>query len=228
MQSSRPIRGLRYLGLVVLAVLGAVARPAAAATVLNLGDTVTATGSGTGQTLTVTPSGQPANPLISPTIAYGFSGAFNGTGQLATGSDFNLSAGPWNFQDDFYFTTTGSTVTGAAISIPNAPGASLTDLQARIIMVGGNPTPTIGAPAGGTVVDSWVTLTVGNAAFFLLGAGTLTPGVQYELQVRGESAGPSSYGGAIEFLPMPLPAALPLLLAGLGCLSSLALGIRRG
>jgi len=213
----------RLQAVVVLAGALALAHGARADTVLNLGDTVTATGAGAGQSLNVTLSGQPANAPITPSVAFTFGDAFNGPSQLATGSDFNLTGGPWNFQDDFYFTTSGSQVTGAAIAIPNAPGASLTGLQARIIMASGNPAPTIGTPVGGTVVDSWVTLTVGNASFFALGSGTLTPGTGYVLQVRGESTGASSYGGAIVFtpLPVPLPGALALLVSGLGGLGGL-------
>ncbi len=203
----------------LLAGLLALPTAATAASILNLGDTVTAAGTGASQTLTVTNSTQPANAPITPSVAFAFGNALNGgpaSGQVSTGTDFNLTGGTWNFQDDYYFTTSGAQVTGAAISIPTAPGASLTDLQARIIMVSGNPTPTIGAPVGGTVVDSWFTLNVGSSSFFSLGTGTLTPGVQYELQVRGEAAGSSAYGGAILFTPVPLPAALPLLLSALG------------
>jgi hypothetical protein len=178
---------------------------------------VTATGSGASQTLNVTTTGL-GNPLISPTISYSFGDAFNGTGQLATGSDFNVSGGAFNFQDDYTFSTTGATVMTAGISIPGQPGASLTNLQARIIVAAGNGAPTIGVPASGTVVDQWFTLTAGSASFFSLGAGQLTPGTSYILQIRGESTGAAGYGGAIDFTPVPLPAAFPLLLSGLGLL----------
>src|SRR5450432_2994889 len=84
--------------------------PCARATpLLTIADSVTATGTGAGQTLNLNATGL-SNPLISPTIAYSFGDAFNGLGQSLTGSDFNLggSGSPWNFQDDYTFTTTGA------------------------------------------------------------------------------------------------------------------------
>lgn len=215
------MNGLRMLGRAAVITALSVPGLAAADTVLNLGDTVTATGAGASQVLNVSNTGL-SNPLISPTISFSFGDAFNGSGQLATGSDFNLAGGSWNFQDDYTFSTTGSTVTTAGIAVPGQPGASLTGLQARIIMANGNPAPTIGAPVGGTIVDQWVTLTAGNTSYFSLGAGQLTPGTTYVLQIRGEATGAAGYGGSIAFTPVPLPAALPLLLSGLGLVGRFA------
>jgi hypothetical protein len=221
LRAAAPILGAA--GLLVAAPLSG----AGATTVLNVGDTVTASGGQVAtQTLTVTSTGYNygSNPgTISPTISYSFGNSFNGSNQLATGSNFYFSSpaanvgGPWNFQDDYIFTTSGAIAETAAISVPNAPGASLTDLQARIIPVAGNtPGPVIGPPPGGSVVDSWVSLNVGNSSFFSLGAGTLQPGTSYILQIRGEATGASGYGGAISFTPVPVPTALMLLLSGLG------------
>jgi hypothetical protein len=83
--------------------------------------TVTDTITYNGSTYSLLPSGLPSNGTISPTISYSIGNAFNGGGQMATGADFSNSVatgpgGPWNFQDDYYFSTTGATVQTAVIS----------------------------------------------------------------------------------------------------------------
>jgi hypothetical protein len=75
--------------------------------------------------------------------------------------------------------------------------------------------------------DAWATMNSGNLYTVNLNAATLAPGT-YDLQIRGEVAtsGSGSYGGAVSFTPVPLPAGLPLLMSGLGLLGVAA--ARRG
>lgn len=223
------------LGLVTLAVAG-LASSAAGAAMLYVGDTVTATGTGAGQSYNVITSPYSANPsngTISPTSTFTLGNSFNetisGITYAATGADFNAyptypkgasgTGGPWNFQDDYYFTLNpGASVQAAVISNSMS---NIQDLQVRLIYAAGNTVsssdPVLGPPAGGTVLDSWQTLNLGGGSINLSMPANASAS-NYILQVRGEDEQglPGSYGGSISFTPVPLPAAAPLLLSGLG------------
>jgi hypothetical protein len=197
----------------------AVAQQAAASTI-NVTDDVTYTGT----SVLVTPISA-VNGTITPTVSYGISDAYNGAPiaanfptTIATGS-----GGPWNFYDDYIFTVgaSGSNIQSALISF-NTQFAGINDLQGRIIAVSGtfNAANNLGSPASGnTLIDSWVnTSPVAGVNTVNLNSTSFGPGT-YDLQIRGEVLGspPSGgYGGSVTFTPVPLPAALPLLLSGLG------------
>jgi hypothetical protein len=175
---------------------------------------------------------------VTPTVTYDLGNTFNETGSttgnasnLATASDFGATAsgpgGPWNFQDNYYFSTSGSGATVYASAI-----ASMTDvsnLQVRIIAASGttatNGAQLVSGPGVVTIEDSWQTFTGGPTDFTALLPVYLAPN-SYILQIRGEASTPGSYGGTVTFDPVPLPPALPLLLAGLAALGLLA-GSRR-
>jgi hypothetical protein len=166
-----------------------------------------------------------ANGIITPTVSYGISNAYNGApiasdfpGTVATGS-----GGPWNFYDDYVFTVgpAGSNIQSALISFTSS-FTGISDLQGRIIGVNGtfNAAANLGAPASGnTLIDSWTNTTMtGGVNTVTLNGTSFGPGT-YDLQIRGEVLGsPASggYGGTISFTPVPLPWTLPLLLSGLG------------
>jgi hypothetical protein len=215
-------------------ILGGLAAGTAGAASLSVGDTVTATGTGSGQSYNLITSpyaGAPANGTISPTSTFSLGNSFNqtsgGTTYAATGADFNGNAtgtgGPWNFQDDYYFALNpGASVQAALISNSQS---NITDLQVRLIYAAGNTVtsgnPVLGAPAGGTLLDAWQTLNLGGGSVNFTMPAVADPS-DYILQVRGEvapSGGPGlagSYGGSVSFSPVPLPAGLLLLLSGLG------------
>jgi hypothetical protein len=175
---------------------------------------------------------------ISPTVSYGISDAYNGSpiaadfpSSVATGT-----GGPWNFYDDYVFTvgSGGATIQSALISFSNM-FSGINDLQARIIGVNGtfNAAANLGAPASGnTLVDAWINTTMQAGVNTVnLNATPFGPGT-YDLQIRGEVLGspPSGgYGGSVTFTPtpVPLPAALPLLVSGLGLLGGVARRRRR-
>jgi hypothetical protein len=218
--------------------LGLAVTTAGAAT-LYVGDTVTATGTGAGQTYTVTNEGNPSNATISPTSVFDLGNSFNETiGSVmspATGADFNANAtgsgGPWNFQDDYYFSLNpGAQVQAAVVSNSMS---NVEDLQVRLIYAAGNipvtpSNPVLGSPAGGTLLNALQTLNLSGGSINLTAPANVDAG-NYILQIRGEAEGDqaASYGGSISFTPVPLPASLPLLL-----LSVLGLGLvlfrRRG
>ena len=103
--------------------------------------------------------------------------------------------------------------------------AAIDDLQVRLYSVVGNPVlPVLNAPSG-NVIDAWSTAinfspgmtgTIDVIPWTTLTAGT------YVLEVRGNVTGSAggSYSGVLNLSPVPLPAALPLLLSGLGFLGA--------
>jgi hypothetical protein len=206
-------------------------------TTFCLSDTVTTNSSGT---VTVTNTGYPDNGSptspISSLTSFTLGDAF-GSGQTAFGSQFTttqtggqLAPGAtapnsgWNFYDDYRFTINpGSTIDTAVISVNSpASGTEVTDLEVRLFQAGPNgtapnpPGSTLGAPTGGTLVDSWSTVFPGGSYVYTMPKG-FSAG-SYELQVRGLAANGSSYGGNIEFTPVPLPAAAWLMASAVGAL----------
>jgi hypothetical protein len=147
-----------------------------------------------------------------------------------TGSNFGPAAtgsgAPWNFQDNILFTTSGGTVSAQASATLN----NVTDLQLRIISVNnpqGQPldiytstSANAAALLGGSntvnIVDGWVNFANPIAGVDFTGVlpTNLAPG-SYILQIRGEAAAGSSYSGTINFTPVPLPAAIWMMIGGL-------------
>ena len=79
--------------------------------------------------------------------------------------------------------------------------------------------PTLGLPPSGTVLEGWQAGAPGSTVL-TINNSLLAAGGTYALEIRGNVTGASggTYSGSINFSPLPLPAALPLLLGGLGLL----------
>jgi hypothetical protein len=128
----------------------------------------------------------------------------------------------FTFYDDYVFTVSSSTVDAASFLLNEGSTFAISDLQMRLYSTTGNTLPVLGdSPAG--LQAGWSNPisadgTTSNLATTMLTAGT------YVLEVRGDVTGQSggSYAGLIDLQPVPLPAALPLLLSGLGLLGGLA------
>jgi hypothetical protein len=167
--------------------------------------------------------------VVNPTVTYTIGDTFNQTGSTSTQSNFGSSAtgsgAPWNFQDNFAFSTSAAEIFGTQIAFTT----NMTDLQARIVSAtdsNGNPVPiTTNTNAAGqeliggspllTIINGWTTYTSGETDFTVLMPNDVPAG-SYILQIRGEAVNPAgSYGGTITFDAVPLPAALPLLFSGL-------------
>lgn len=153
---------------------------------------------------------------ITPPATVAFSNSVVTTG-------FTSIVGPitYNFLDTWNFTLAfdaqlGSITTtfdfGAAT--PSAPPTfGISNLQVRLST----------NPASGPSLVSWLTVTPAGPGFTssvaLIPASTLLAG-NYTLDIRGTLASPGSYGGTVIANAVPLPAALPLLLVGMGLLGA--------
>ncbi len=196
-------------GLMALAVCGALSplHSATAANVLNLSDELTAGGLTGSNTVSTPPFG-----------ASTYTNTFNGpTTPIPT-------APSWGFYDDFVFTIGGSAVDSITSTINLGNSSAIDGLQVRLYNEAGNtPLPVTGVPTGSTLIDAWstslniapgMTGTVDVLPTTSLSAGT------YVLEVRGNVTGSlgGGYSGTLNVSPVPLPAALPLMLSGMGLL----------
>ena len=129
----------------------------------------------------------------------------------------------FGFYDDFVFTIAGASVDAVTSTIDFATVLGINNLQTRLYNFSGNPSlPVLGPPHGG-VISAWsntFNLAPGtNETINVLPMTTLSAGT-YVLEVRGNVVGSAggSYSGNLNLVPAPLPAALPLLLSGIGLL----------
>ena len=129
----------------------------------------------------------------------------------------------FTFYDDYIFTVANSTVDAASFVLNEGSTLAINDLQMRLYTVAGNsPLPVLGdAPAG--LIANWSNPISSNGSSTDLATTMLSAGT-YILEVRGDVTGTAggSYAGLIDLQPVPIPAALPLLLSGLGLLGGLA------
>lgn len=130
----------------------------------------------------------------------------------------------YGFYDDYIFTISGATANSITTTIDMSNLLQISNLQERIYSLAGNAVPTLGAPLSGTMIQAWSSPigSIGTAA--VISNVILNPGT-YVLEIRGNVTGDfgGSYAGTLNLTAVPLPAALPLLLSGLGLLA----GIRR-
>ena len=128
----------------------------------------------------------------------------------------------FTFYDDYVFTVASSTVDAASFLLNEGSALAISDLQMRLYSISGNSLPVLGdSPAG--LVANWSNPISTDGSQSDLARSMLTAGT-YVLEVRGDVTGQSggSYAGLIDLQPVPLPAALPLLLSGLGLLGGVA------
>ena len=129
----------------------------------------------------------------------------------------------FGFYDDFVFTVTSATADAITSTIDFANVLGINNLQTRLYNFNGNPNlPVLGAPVGGAI-DAWsntFNLAPGTNQIVNVLPMTMLDAGTYVLEVRGNVTGNSggSYSGTLNLVPTPLPAALPLLLSGMGLL----------
>lgn len=167
-------------------------------------------------------------------LAGGRTGAGQATSYLSLptsdtyGRSFNspttqIGSSGFGFYDDFIFSVASSSVDAITSTIDFANVLGINNLQVRLYNFSGNPNPPVlGTPNGGAI-DGWsqtFNLAPGTQQIVnVLPMTSLNAGT-YVLEVRGSVTGSSggSYSGTLNLVPAPLPAALPLMLSGLGLL----------
>jgi hypothetical protein len=134
----------------------------------------------------------------------------------------------FGFYDDFIFSVATSSADAITSTIDFANVLGINNLQVRLYNFSGNPNPPvlIGAPNGG-VLDGWSqTFNLAPGTQQIVNVLPMTPlnAGTYVLEVRGNvtGSGGGSYSGTLNLVPAPLPAALPLMLTGLGLLGGAA------
>jgi len=157
-------------------------------------------------TLTVVPN--------APT-AYFYGDTFSGATPIIPATITAGHPAGYGFYDDFVFTVGPAQVDSISSTI-SLGSLQVAGFSERLFNLSGNTLPTFGTPAGGAI-DAWSTPLSGpiSGTVNVLPVTTLAAGT-YVLELRGTVASAGSYSGTLDVTPVPLPAALPLLLGGLG------------
>jgi len=226
----------KYTVLAMLGALGlaglALSGPAVAATIVlpspgQMFWTAQFLGSASGNTQT-TPSGNLGNDyMLSVPGQYSFVDSFSNQSSVLTG--VTSPVGSYAFQDTYKFSI-NQAAAGDALTVSlnlsvGTPVFDISNLQFRLYEVVSNAIqPALNIPAGSTPITASWTGTPGpsngaavQANFSDIQAGT------YFLDVAGTADGSSggTYVGQLNLAPVPIPAALPLLLSGLGLFGGL-------
>jgi hypothetical protein len=168
-----------------------------------------------------TVSGRTGNGAGTAFTSLPASGGYTNTFGASAG---DIAGAPgFSFYDDYIFTVANATVDSVTSEI-NLGKLSLGNLEERVYAVPGNTLPVLGQPQG--FQTNWTTpvsFTAGSETgmFTVMDPTTLSAGT-YVLEIRGDVTGSGgTYSGVLNLNPVPLPAALPLLLSALGLLGGL-------
>jgi hypothetical protein len=180
-------------------------------------------GSSSGNTQT-TPSGNFGNDyMLSVPGQYSFIDSFSSPQSNALTGVAPSTVGSYDFQDTYKFSVSQA-ASGDALTVSLnlgtvSPVFDISNLQFRLYEVSSNTVqPGLGIPPGSTLITSWMgTSGPSNGTAIQANFAGIQPGT-YFLDVAGTADGSSggTYVGQLNLAPVPLPAALPLLLSGLG------------
>ena len=131
-------------------------------------------------------------------------------------------ASPYTFYDDFIISVPNNTLDALAASI-TLGDSSISNLQVRLFSFSTNPTlPVIPGPPNQPFVEGWSQAInfpggeIDQSVIFPTPPALVTQG-KWVLEVRGVAgSNGGDYTLGLNLNPVPLPAALPLLLTGLG------------
>jgi hypothetical protein len=130
------------------------------------------------------------------------------------------------FYDDFVFTIGADQVDSISSSITLGNMLGISGMQVRLYdyNANGQAAPLLNTPVAGSAFDAWsstVAFPGGTTTVNVLPTTTLAAGT-YAIEVRGTVTGSAggNYTGSLNMTPVPLPAALPALLGGLGVLAA--------
>lgn len=134
------------------------------------------------------------------------------------------------FYTDYVFTVAPNSLDSLTSSVNLGTTLAVNGLQARLYDYVVGATQNLTLPAfspTGTILDAWstaVNLAPGLTADTAVIQPTTLAAGTYVLEIRASTVGASggSYSGSLNLTPVPLPAALPLLLSGLGGFGLLA------
>lgn len=194
----------------VMGFFGLLQAPGAGAATLSYEETVSGiTGNGTGTDYSSLPVSDVFGNSLGPS-----------KGTLGAPADPGFS-----FYDAYIFTVANSMVDAASIVLNEGPDLTINNLDMRLYSLAGNSKqPVLGDSPNG-LVAGWSSEISDINEISYIPTTTLTGGT-YVLEVRGTVDGTAggSYAGLIDLRPVepvPLPAALPLALSGLGLLGGL-------
>lgn len=152
-------------------------------------------------------------------------GSYN-YGQTFVGPITNIAGTSSSFYDDYVFTVGTSVASSVTTTINLDTLLNITNLQERLYNAATGdviPYTAAGIPPGATSYFLGWTSPLGTTggSVAVLQSAALTAGT-YVLEIRGNVVGTAggSYAGVLNVAPVPLPAALPLLLSGLGALGA--------
>jgi hypothetical protein len=204
------VYGKALLSLIVAGLLSIAGAHSAAASTVALSYTTTSIGT----------TGSGANTSLPVPGSYTYADTF-GAGSGAT----PVSGTPYGFFDDYLFTISGATADSITSTINLGSTLSINGLQVGLFSyVTGQTLPIYGTtlPPGSVQIDGWSTPinSGGTTGIVNVIPPTMLPSGSYVLEVLGTVTGSAggSYSGVLNLAPVPLPAALPLLLSGLGAL----------
>ena len=130
------------------------------------------------------------------------------------------------FYDDFVFTVSAGQVDSISSSITLGNMLGISGMQVRLYdyNANGQAAPLLTTPVPGSAFDAWsstVAFPGGTSTVNVLPTTTLAAGT-YAIEVRGTVTGSAggNYTGSLNVTPVPLPAALPALLSGMGVLAA--------
>ena len=148
-------------------------------------------------------------------------GAYDYGNGFTSAQTTNFGNTAYGFYDDYIITIGAGQVDSITSSITLGSSSGISGLSMRLYdyVANGSAAPLLSAPITGTAFDaSNTTIPVApgtTATYSVLSPTTLDAGT-YVVEVRGTATGTNggAYSGTLNLAPVPLPAALPLLLSG--------------